>query len=555
MEPSVERRILWAGLPLPLEVPEEMCEATTDVLNGRYDAPYYGEKLTILDIGANVGAFSLWANFRWPESRIYAYEPQPDTFELLQRNVRAYPNIRCINRAVYPSDREREPFYSRYAGDGESGLVTVVSKMFAELPSERIFEVPVISPKSLPEADIVKIDTEGAEVSILSSMDLENVSLILLEYHFGEDREALTRLLEPVFSLECETAFEWSPLLVYEEYRPSLAGDSYGQLCFVNTRLRKLRAYNMAAPTQTNGSGPSGEPGANLADPTALAEAAPPPVEVSNQPEPIPARPAAAPHPQTAGKRSLSYLYDLLATLVNRDMKLRYKRSVLGIAWSLLNPLAQLLVFGFIFHFILPMSIPNYTVFLFIGILAWNWFQSALNQATGAIVENGELIRYPGFPVMVLPIVSVTSHLIHFLIALPILILFMILSGVAFSGALLALPLVITLQFFLSLSLAYLVATLHVTFRDTQYLLGIALMLGFFLTPIFYSMDEIPEQLTSLYQLNPMLHLINAYRSIFLTGTFPEARPLLILGAVCLGLLWIGYRAFSRASNHFVEEI
>src|SRR5690606_19580849 len=110
-------------------------------------------------------------------------------------------------------------------------------------------------------------------------------------------------------------------------------------------------------------------------------------------------------------------LYDLLAIMVMRDMKLRYKRSVMGIAWSLLNPLAQLAVFGFVFRFVLPLDIPNYTAFLFIGILAWSWFQGSLQQATGAIVENGALIGYPGFPVAVLPVVTVTSHLVHYLLA------------------------------------------------------------------------------------------------------------------------------------------
>ena len=127
--------------------------------------------------------------------------------------------------------------------------------------------------------------------------------------------------------------------------------------------------------------------------------------------------------------RRLIYMRDLLRELVGRDMKLRYKRSVLGIAWTLLNPLTQLLVFLFVFNLLLPLNIPHYSSFLFAGILVWNWFQGSLNQSTGAIVDNRELLRRPGFSAAILPIVTVTSHLIHFLLALPVLLLFLMLEG------------------------------------------------------------------------------------------------------------------------------
>ena len=182
----------------------------------------------------------------------------------------------------------------------------------------------------------------------------------------------------------------------------------------------------------------------------------------------------------------LAYVRDLLYELVVRDVKLRYKRSVLGIGWSLLNPLAQLLVFYFIFDLLLPLKIPNYTPFLFTGVLVWSWFQSSLQAATGSVVDNRELVKRPGFPATVLPPVTVTAHLIHFLLALPILLLFIMHGNSQFTSAILILPLLIALQLGLILGLGYLVATLHVTFRDTQYLVGVLLQLLFFLTPVFY---------------------------------------------------------------------
>ena len=252
----------------------------------------------------------------------------------------------------------------------------------------------------------------------------------------------------------------------------------------------------------------------------------------------------------------LIYIRDLLRELVGRDMKLRYKRSVLGIAWTLLNPLLQLLVFLFIFNLVLPLHIPHYSSFLFAGILAWNWFQGALNQSTGAIVDNRELLRRPGFSIAILPIVTVTSHLIHFLLALPVLVLFLMLDGSPVTSALGALPVVIALQFILTLGLAYLVATFHVTFRDTQYLLNVLLNLLFYLTPVFYEASAIPARYQSLYWLNPMVSLIDAYRTILAHGTLPNHLiSLLVLGLCATALLVYGYVTFMRASYRFVEEL
>ena len=252
----------------------------------------------------------------------------------------------------------------------------------------------------------------------------------------------------------------------------------------------------------------------------------------------------------------LIYIRDLLRELVGRDMKLRYKRSVLGIAWTLLNPLTQLLVFLFVFNLLLPLNIPHYSSFLFAGILVWNWFQGSLNQSTGAIVDNRELLRRPGFSAAILPIVTVTSHLIHFLLALPVLLLFLMLEGGQWTSALLALPGVMALQFMLTLSLAYLVATFHVTFRDTQYLLGVLLNLWFYLTPIFYDAGTLPEAYQPLYRLNPMVYLIDAYRAILVRGVLPEhLMSLLLLGLFATGLLAFGYATFVRASSHFAEEL
>ena len=249
------------------------------------------------------------------------------------------------------------------------------------------------------------------------------------------------------------------------------------------------------------------------------------------------------------------YMYDLLRELVVRDMKLRYNRSVLGIAWSLLNPLFQMLVFVFLSRRVLSLDIPNYPSFVYTGLLAWSWFQSALLLTTGAITGNRELVRRPGFPTAILPVVTVVTNLIHFLLALPVLLLFLVLGGGRLTSAILTLPLVILLQFLLILGLGYLVATVHVTFRDTQHLLGISLSLLFYLTPVFYDANAVPARYQTLYRLNPMFHLITAYRTILIQGNLPNLRALLALGVLTVALLWLGHTVFTRASYRFVEEL
>jgi lipopolysaccharide transport system permease protein len=249
------------------------------------------------------------------------------------------------------------------------------------------------------------------------------------------------------------------------------------------------------------------------------------------------------------------YLRDLLRELVKRDIKLRYKRSILGFLWTLVHPLAQLLVLSFVFRVVVPIRIPHFTSFLFTGLIVWSWFQSSLILSTGAIVENRDLIKRPGFPTSILPIVTVTSTLVHFLMAFPILLLFLKIDHLQFTSALLAIPAIIVLQYLLTLAFAYLVATSHVAFRDTQYLLTVALLLGFYMTPIFYDISRIPERYRALYSMNPMAQLISAYRSILLHGSVPDPMNLAVLAVVFGALLWLGHYTFKRMSAHFAEVV
>ena len=258
-------------------------------------------------------------------------------------------------------------------------------------------------------------------------------------------------------------------------------------------------------------------------------------------------------------RRQLTYYWDLLTELVGRELKILYKRSLLGVAWTLMSPLLQLLVFSIVFQQILKTGegISHYLSYAFSGLLIWNWTQSALFQATGLITSNRPLIRQPNFPVPILPIVTVTTGMIHFLLALPALVIIMTIDRVTLNSTVLLFPILLALQFILTLSLAYPLAALNVTFRDTQHTLGVILQLMFYLLPVFYSLDDrlIPAFVRPVYDFNPFVILIEAYRSILLKSAIPNWSGLLILVIIIGVLLPVGYQIFRRQSERFVEEV
>lgn len=249
----MDRKVVMARIPVALDFPDQIGAVIEEVLKGEYECGYFGENLNILDIGANVGSFSLWANMRWPQSRIHAYEPHPGTFRILTENLKALNNITCHNVAVYPSDNELEPFWSRYAGDGEAGLVAYMEKIFQNLPQTQILKVPILHPRELPKADIVKLDVEGAEALIIENMNFKEVSLILLEYHNSENRDAIENLLINDFYLEHEDRYKWDALTPNSDCRNELKINYYGRLFYVNKQQNRLKKIKYMYATELLG--------------------------------------------------------------------------------------------------------------------------------------------------------------------------------------------------------------------------------------------------------------------------------------------------------------
>jgi ABC-type polysaccharide/polyol phosphate export permease len=248
----------------------------------------------------------------------------------------------------------------------------------------------------------------------------------------------------------------------------------------------------------------------------------------------------------------------LLRMLVERDLKTRYRGSVLGVAWSFLQPLGMMLVLTFAFSVITPGSskIDRFPVFALSGWLAWSFFTAAVTGATGSVVANGSLVKKVYFPRLVLPVSVVISSLLNFLLALPVWLLVAILSGHPLHVTLLLLPLVISIQVVFSIGVSFLLSTLNVFYRDTQFILELVMLALFFLTPIWYDIEQAPPVIGLwVRRLNPMASLVNMYQDIMYWGVPTEFDFVLRTALTALAVLVVGYLVFRRFSPRFGEEV
>ena len=251
----------------------------------------------------------------------------------------------------------------------------------------------------------------------------------------------------------------------------------------------------------------------------------------------------------------------LIESLVARELKARYRGSVLGFFWSFVNPLLLLLIYSFVFTVVMPgargAGLDPYALFLFCGILPWTWFSSSLLEASNVLIAGGNLIRKVLFPAEVLPIVTVLAGLVHFALGLPILAAFLIYYRTPIAWLDLAwFPLIVLVQLLFTTGLALLVSALTVHFRDVRDLLQNLLTLWFFATPIIYPLERAPERWRRLLELNPFTHIAVAYQEVlFRPGPFAEWPRLLAAGAVSVLVFFAGYFVFDRLRDTLAEEV
>lgn len=259
--------------------------------------------------------------------------------------------------------------------------------------------------------------------------------------------------------------------------------------------------------------------------------------------------------------RQLVRYRGLIQSLVARELKARYRGSVLGFFWSFINPLLLLLIYTFVFRVVLPgvrpREIEPYALFLFCGILPWSWFSSALLESANVLIASGGLIKKVLFPAEILPIVTVLSNMMHFFFGLPILLAFLLYYAAPLTlSELVWFPVVVGVQLLLTLALALIVSALTVHFRDIRDILANLLTFWFFATPIIYPMSMAPPAGRMFLNLNPFTHLAISYQEIlFYDGPFGHWKWLLALAVGAAGLFLVGYFLFDRLRDSFAEEV
>jgi lipopolysaccharide transport system permease protein len=253
----------------------------------------------------------------------------------------------------------------------------------------------------------------------------------------------------------------------------------------------------------------------------------------------------------------------LLVVMTARELKARYRGSVLGYLWSLANPLLLLGVYTFVFNLVFQPRVEGqspYPVFLVSGLFPWVWFSSSIHEGTASLTNNAALIRRSVFPVELLPLVPVLSNLVNFLLSVPILAGALVVAralGHPVGGpaiALLPLVLLVHLPFVSGLALA--LAALAVHFKDVRDIVSNLLTLGFFLTPILYSIEAVPHAiLRALIRLNPLTPFVLAYQDVLFLGRVPPLQVWLGM-AVVAALAWaVGSWVFGRLSDTLIEAV
>lgn len=246
---------------------------------------------------------------------------------------------------------------------------------------------------------------------------------------------------------------------------------------------------------------------------------------------------------------------ELLKTNVKKEIRGKYKNSALGVLWSFLNPLLQLVVYSVIFGALLSGGDNTYHIYICVALIPWTFFTTTIQQAAFTIIANGNIIKKVYFPREILPISIVTSGAVNFVISSIIIIVLILFSGLGLTKYLVFYPVILGIQFLLLLGISFILSAITVYFRDLEHIIGIILMAAFYGTPIVYKLEQLPPNLQVLMKLNPMTHIIDGYRAVFYYQQMPDWSVLGILTLISLGLTVGGYALFRKLQKGFAEEL
>lgn len=252
------------------------------------------------------------------------------------------------------------------------------------------------------------------------------------------------------------------------------------------------------------------------------------------------------------------YAYrEMILSLVRRDLVGKYKKSFLGFLWTFVDPLLQLLVYTLVFTTIMPMKgIDKFYLHLFVALIPWAFFSSCLTGGCAAIINQQDMVKKIYFPREVLPIAYVTSQFVNMLFSFIVVFVVLFISGVGVKlDALLCLPLVMFVQYIFCVGVTMLTSAVTVYLRDVQQILSVLSLALMYASPVIYSVNMIPEQIRSIYMLNPMSVLIVAYRDILYYRQIPDMEELGMASIVSILILIVGYLSFNKLKRRFVEEL
>lgn len=246
----------------------------------------------------------------------------------------------------------------------------------------------------------------------------------------------------------------------------------------------------------------------------------------------------------------------MIFSLVRKDLRGRYKGSVLGFLWTFINPLLQLVVYTIVFSNILRTDVDKYYLFLFVALVPWIFFQASIVGGSSSVLSQQDLVKKIYFPREVIPISYVTSCFVNILFSFIIIFMVVLISGVSLNVlGLLCLPVIMLVEYILALGFAMIVSATTVYFRDLEHILGIVTMVWMYMTPIMYPLDFVPDNLRAVFMLNPMTPIVVAYRDVLYYGRVPHISTLLngfLLGMITLVL---GFIIFGKLKKNFAEEL
>ena len=245
----------------------------------------------------------------------------------------------------------------------------------------------------------------------------------------------------------------------------------------------------------------------------------------------------------------------MLKTLVKQDIKGRYKGSVLGFLWTLLNPLLMLAVYSVVFQFVFKSNIEHYPIYLFICLMPWNAFANTIAIGTVSVTNGASIIKKVYFPREVLPLAVVISNTIQYFFSAVIIIIALLVSGVGLSWYALFLPVIVLIQAIFSYGLIMMLSAANVYIRDVQYIMNPVMMIWMYASPILYNISMVPEKYQGLYKLNPKVHIMGAYQSILYNKTWPDFKSLGIVTLVAIAFLILGWLVYSKLQRRFAEEV